>query len=105
SRFWLIRSQIASGDFFHPLATLPMISAIALRAITIASRLLAEALRMRREVAGGQHLDEFARRRRQLAPALVDDRQRPRERSLLELEHLDRAARHLVLNRQAVNDG
>src|SRR5882762_776484 len=46
--------------------------------------------------ARSQHLDKLAHRRRKLATALVDDCQRTEESSLLELEHLERAAGHLV---------
>src|SRR5580658_4402659 len=68
----LLRPLAPLAAFFAFAATLTMLTALALDPVTIARRLLAMSLRMRREVAGRQHLDELARRGRQLAPALVD---------------------------------
>src|SRR5208282_5779787 len=50
------------------------------------------------DVAGRQHLDKLAHRRRELAAALVDDRQRTQKAPFLELEHPQSAARDLVLD-------
>src|ERR1019366_3403655 len=55
-------------------------------------------------VAGRQHLDKFAHRRRELAATLVDDRQRTQKAPFLELEHPQSAARDLVLDRHPRHD-
>src|SRR5580704_1355110 len=81
-----------------------MLSTLPLGTIAIARRLFAMTLRVRRQVAGSQHLDELACGRRQLPPALIDDRSWAREGTFLELAHLQRSSRHLVLDRQAWND-
>jgi hypothetical protein len=62
-RFRNLRGEIALCGFFRPLAPLTMIAAVALDAIAIFVRLIAMPLRMRRQIAGRQHLDKLARRR------------------------------------------
>src|SRR5260370_16035872 len=52
----------------------------------------------RHDVAGGEHLDEFAHRGREFAAALVDDRERTEIGSFLELEHPQSTARDFVLD-------
>src|SRR5271170_3794421 len=67
-------------------------------------RLLATGAGLGRNPSRGQHLDKLAHRGRELASALIYDRQRTEEGSLLELEHLERAARDLVLNSHPRHD-
>src|SRR5277367_3051308 len=58
----------------------------------------------RHDVAGGQHFDELAYCRRQLAAALVYDRERAEKGAFLKFEHPQRAARHFVLDRHPWHD-
>src|SRR5271154_436922 len=72
------------------------------RTLGLVSRLVAASTR--HDVAGGQHFDELAHCRRQLAAALVYDRKRAEKGAFLEFEHPQGAARHFVLDRHPRHD-
>src|SRR5207245_5445957 len=55
------------------------------------------AVRFLERLSRSQHIDELPNRWRELAAALVDDRERPCERALLKLEQLQRVTRKLML--------
>src|SRR5208283_3940170 len=72
------------------------------RPLGLVARLVAAGTR--HDVAGSQHFDELAHRRRQLSAALVYDGERAEESAFLEFEHPQRAARHFVLDRHPRDD-
>src|SRR6202048_1895339 len=69
-------------------------------AVAVAAIALVGAHAQRLNLCRGPQLDEFPHRRRKLAPALVDYRERPRERALDELQHLERTAGGFMLDRR-----